>query len=300
MIPYPKISPEIISIGPLTLRWYGLMYVIGFVIGFHILKARIRGNFFKIRMDSADAFITWLVVGMLIGARLVYVFVYNWDQYALRPIEIFYVHQGGLSFHGAALGMITASLIFAWRKGVAGYSALDTLAIGACLGLFIGRIGNFINAELYGRVTDVPWAMIFPTDPKQLPRHPSQLYQGLTEGLLLFLSLSFIHRRMVKRALYRDGVIGATFLILYGVFRFLTEYTREPDAQLGLLSFGLSMGQILCALMIVAGIAMYVHVRRVSPLQKLKAATVATPEGLDRFDRLIWWPLERFLARFVA
>lgn len=301
MIPYPQISPEIFRIGPLAIRWYGLMYVIGFTIGFQILKARIRAGYFKIKLEQADSYLSHLVVGMLIGARLVYVTVYNWDYYSTRLIEILYVQQGGLSFHGAALGMIASMVIFARRNKVSVYSALDTLALTACLGLAIGRVGNFINAELYGRVTDVPWAMIFPSDPKGLPRHPSQLYQGLTEGLLLFLCLSFFHRKMKSSGTYRDGKIGAMFLILYGAFRFVVEFTREPDEQLGYVLSIFSMGQILCILTSISGVLMWLHAWKISPdWQVPKKIKIQAPPKQDFLDRRLWWPLERFLARFVA
>jgi phosphatidylglycerol:prolipoprotein diacylglycerol transferase len=301
VIPYPNIRPEIVQMGPIAIRWYGMMYVIGYILGFHILKARIRGGFFKIPLESADSFISHMVVGMLLGARLVYVTVYNWQYYSNHLAEIFAVHRGGLSFHGAAIGMITASLYFAHKHKATGYSALDTLAIGSCLALFVGRFGNFINGELYGRVTDVPWAMVFPTDPHKLPRHPSQIYQGFTEGLLLFFCLSFWHRRMKARGLYRDGQIGALFLMGYGFFRFFVEFTREADAQLGYFFGGLfSMGQILCFLTFLAGLLMWWHVSKVSPLWAWKSAPVKAPKGMDWVDRKLSWPLERFLARFVA
>jgi phosphatidylglycerol---prolipoprotein diacylglyceryl transferase len=300
VIPYPNISPEIIRIGPIALRWYGLMYVIGFIFGFHILKARIRAGFYKIPLERADAYITYVVVGMLIGARLAYVFIYDWPTYAMDPIRILYIHQGGLSFHGAATGMIVASLLFARRSGVPGYSALDTLAICSPFGLGLGRIGNFINAELYGRATDLPWAMIFPTDPNKIPRHPSQFYQCFAEGPLLFLCLSGIHRYMVRRGRYRDGIIGSSFVALYGFFRFFTEFAREPDAQLGFVLGNFSMGQVLCALMMLISVGMFLHVRKVSPPLKVPNVVIKTPAKMDAIDRSLFWPLERFLARFVA
>jgi len=293
MIVFPEISPEIVRIGPLALRWYSLMYVIGFIIGFHTLKARIRAGLLRIPMDAADSLIGWLIVGMLLGARLVYVFVYNSDHYSVTPSQMLAAWTGGLSFHGAMIGMILACLIFAHRHRISGSSVLDTLAIGAPLGLFFGRIGNFINAELYGRASDLPWAMVFPTDPQRIPRHPSQLYQGLTEGLLLFVVLCFIQKRALRSGTLRAGLIGSSFVIGYGVFRFFVEFTRQPDAQLGFVLGSLSMGQLLCLGMIVAGIVYLAWVLRTQPVIKpepLKAkAAGAAPN----------W-LERTLARWVA
>jgi phosphatidylglycerol:prolipoprotein diacylglycerol transferase len=293
VITFPEISPEIVRIGPLALRWYSMMYVVGFIFAFHILKARIRGGLLKVPMEAADTYIGWLIIGMLLGARLVYVFVYNWDHYSMNPGQILAVWSGGLSFHGAMIGMITASLIFAWRFGAPGYSVLDTLAIGAGPGLFFGRIGNFINAELYGRATDVPWAMIFPTDPEKLPRHPSQLYQGLTEGLLVFFIVCFFQKRALKAGWLRYGQTGNVFVLGYGISRFFVEYTRQPDAQLGFVLGGLSMGQVLCLLMVVASLVIFWHIAktqgRVQPKRMPDKSAGGPPNGF-----------ERFLARFVT
>jgi len=266
MIPYPKISPEIVTIGPLSLRWYGLMYVIGFVFGFHILRARIRAGFMRVSMQYADTYVTYVVVGMLLGARLVYVFVYNWSYYSMHLGEILALWTGGLSFHGAALGMMIASWLYARNYKVNFLSVLDTLAICSPIGLLVGRIGNFINAELYGRVTDVPWAMVFPTDPQQLPRHPSQIYQSFTEGFLLLLILSLSHKRLFKAGKLRNGMLAAIFVGAYGVMRFIVEFTRQPDAQfasnpnsLGTVLGPFSMGQVLCFIMVVIAIFQWRH-----------------------------------------
>jgi phosphatidylglycerol:prolipoprotein diacylglycerol transferase len=298
MIAYPKISPDIVSLGPITLRWYGLMYVIGFVIGFHILKARIRAGFMKVSLELADTYITYVVIGMLLGARLVYVFVYNWPYFSVNPGEILKVWTGGLSFHGAALGMMIASWIYARVYNVNFLSVLDTLAICAPCGLFCGRIGNFINAELYGRVTDVPWAMVFPTDPQQLPRHPSQLYQAATEGVLLLL---VSHKKLLRAGKLKNGLLAAIFVGTYGVLRFFVEFARQPDAQfaspenpMGTVLGPFSMGQVLCFLMILISIAQWIYVTKtqapVSP-KPLKAGKIEDA-GPNAF--------ERFVAKFVA
>lgn len=290
MISYPEISSEIFRIGPIALRWYGLMYVVGFVLGFHILRARIRKGLLRVPMESADSYITHLVVGMLLGARLVYVFVYNWEYFSVHPSEILAVWTGGLSFHGAMIGMVVASAIFAHRHQEKFHSVLDTLAIGAPLALFFGRIGNFINAELYGRETDVAWAMIFPTDPLGLARHPSQLYQAITEGLLLFAVIVVAQKIWLKKGILKDGMLGALFVATYGFFRFFVEYTREPDAQLGLLLGGhFSMGQILCFLMMAVSVFQFLYV--------IKTQNLKNPKPLKNPPKANF--LERFFEKLV-
>ncbi len=262
MLTYPEFSPEIFRVGPLAIRWYGLMYVIGFVIGFQILKSNVRRGLVKLSFRDAENLVSYLVVGMLIGARLFYVVFYNWANYSTNPIEMLYIWQGGLSFHGAAVGMIIACALFAKSRRIPFYMLTDILAYAATPGLFCGRMGNFINAELLGRPTspDFPFAMIFPNDPEKLPRHPSQIYQGLTEGILLYIVLTLMQNKMLKQKTYKTGVIGASFLIGYGLLRFLTEFAREPDKQLGFVLGSLSMGQILCIVMALAGVAVMAHV----------------------------------------
>ncbi len=280
MISYPNIKPEIFSIGPLKLRWYGLMYVIGFFLGFYLLKKRAARGLIRIDYRACESFISYLIFGMLLGARLVYCLIYNWPQYSANPVEIFYVWEGGLSFHGAALGMVASCALFARKFKVPFYSVTDTLAFCAGPGLFFGRLGNFINGELYGRPTSVAWAMIFPRDEMQLPRHPSQLYEAFCEGLLIFVILYFLQKYLLENKKFRHGILGGTFLVLYGVGRFLVEYTREPDAQLGLFVNELfSMGQILCFLMILIGTAVLVHVFRTQKVFVAQRQTKAELEG---------------------
>jgi phosphatidylglycerol---prolipoprotein diacylglyceryl transferase len=201
-----------------------------------------------------DALVGYLLVGMLVGARLVYVLVYDPAQYAAHPLDVFAIWRGGLSFHGAVLGMLSACVLFARKYRLPFWTVADTLALAGTPGLFFGRIGNFINGELYGRPTNVPWAMVFPTDPRQVPRHPSQLYEAVCEGIVLFLVLRTLERRAVNQGWYRPGLLSDAFLIGYGVLRFLIEFTRQPDPQLGLILGPFSMGQLLCALMIAAGL----------------------------------------------
>ena len=283
IIPYPSISPVAFRIGPIAIRWYGIMYLIGYVVGGVLAKWRSRRGLWTLDAAAVDSLIGYLVIGMLVGARLVYVLVYDWATYRVQPLRVFAIWQGGLSFHGAALGMAVACAIFAWRRRVPWLMVTDGLAVCATPGLFFGRIGNFINAELYGRPTNAPWAMVFPTDPLGVPRHPSQLYQALTEGVVLGLALLWLQSRIAREAAatgaIRDGYLSAAFLIGYGVLRFFVEFTRQPDAQLGFVLGSLSMGQLLCTLMIVAGVAIFAFARARPPRPKTFSTEVRTAES---------------------
>ncbi|MCU0625591.1 MAG: prolipoprotein diacylglyceryl transferase [Gemmatimonadaceae bacterium] len=263
-IPYPEIPPELIRIGPVAVRWYGLMYVLGFIVGGRLARKRIRDGTLPLDEVGLDTFVTALFIGMLIGARLVYVTVYDRTLLA-SPLSMIAVWKGGLSFHGAALGMTVACLWMARRAKVPILSLTDALGLCATPGLAFGRIGNFINAELYGRRTDVPWAMVFPTDPDGVPRHPSQLYEMVGEGIVLGLLTWGIEARARAQGWWRPGVGSVVFLVGYGVIRILVEFTRQPDAQLGFLPGGITMGQLLSTLMIVAGLAMAAFVARTPP-----------------------------------
>ncbi len=268
MIQYPNISPDIISVGNFAIRWYSMMYLLGYVIGHRIIKNRVLRGLFQIPVEAVDSLISHFVIGMLIGARLFYVVFYNAEYYMDNIPEALMVWKGGLSFHGAMVGMIVACALFAKKQKVSVWQVTDAMALAAGPGLFLGRIGNFINAELYGRASDLPWAMVFPTDPQGIPRHPSQLYQGLTEGLLLWLFLRWYQNYLIQKKQYRIGVMGGCFLIGYGVIRFLIEFTREPDAQVGYLFSFITMGQILCLAMTAAGFGVMKYVQR-NPILKL-------------------------------
>lgn len=266
MIPYPNIKPEIFSLGPVTVRWYGLMYVLGYAIGYWLLRNRARAGLITISYKACENLITYMIVGMLIGARITYALVYNWDFYSENFLQIFKIWEGGLSFHGAAIGMVAGCAVFARKHNLPFYMVTDMLAFGATPGLFFGRMGNFFNAELWGRPTDLPWGMVFPNDPEKLVRHPSQLYQGFTEGILLFVILLWVQNSTLKTGKFRLGLVGATFLVGYGTLRFLTEYAREPDKQLGFIVGNLSMGQILCSIMVLIGCGVFWHVFKTQPL----------------------------------
>ena len=241
------IDPVIFSLGPLQLRWYGLMYVIGFLIGGQILKYLVRKGFFQIPEKRVDVLITYLLVGMFFGARLAYVFIYNWSYYRNHLLEIAFVWQGGLSFHGAVVGMVCGAWLFAKDNKVPLVQVTDCMALAGAQGLFFGRIGNFINGELYGRMTDLRIGMIFPAGGPH-PRHPSQLYEGIMEGLVLSLILWMIFKKVKNY-----GILTSVFLAGYGVFRFVIEFFRLPDSTLGFFFNWMTMGQILCSFMIVIG-----------------------------------------------
>jgi phosphatidylglycerol---prolipoprotein diacylglyceryl transferase len=261
-LPFPHIPPEIVRIGPIAVRWYGVMYLVGYLVGIAVARRRARRGLVTLDARSIDTLVGYLIVGMLAGARLVYVFVYGRAEYSAHPLDVFAIWHGGLSFHGAVLGMVAASALFARRSRLPFWTVADTLALAGTPGLFFGRIGNFINAELYGRPTNRPWAMIFPTDPMGVPRHPSQLYEAVGEGIVLFLILATLERWAVRQGWYRPGLLSGAFLIGYGVVRFLIEFTRQPDPQLGLVVGQLSMGQMLCATMIAAGMIVIAVVYR--------------------------------------
>ncbi len=261
-IPYPPIHPILFRIGPFAVRWYGIMYVVGYILGAKIAARRAARGLVKLSAADLDAFIGYMMIGMLLGARLMYAAVYEPGHYFGHPFAFFEVWQGGLSFHGAVIGMVAATAIFTRRRGLAFLTVTDTLALAGTPGLFFGRLGNFFNAELYGRATSLPWGMIFPTDPLHIPRHPSELYEAVGEGLVLAAILFWIERRSLARGWYRPGVLSAAFLIGYGVIRFCIEFTRQPDPQLGFVLGPFSAGQLLCAGMVVVGVAFAAYLRR--------------------------------------
>lgn len=247
MIAFPEIDPVMVQIGPLALRWYGLMYTLAFLLGLPLLQYRAKRFMPHLTAEFLGDLVIWLLIGVVLGGRIGYVLFYNAGSYLDDPLAILRVWEGGMSFHGGFLGFF---LIGAWYVRKHGHSVLemaDLIAPIGPLGLFLGRIGNFINGELWGRVTDVPWGMVFP-GAGSLPRHPSQLYEAALEGIVLFVLLWVLGRR--KRP---AGFLLGTFVAGYGVARFAVEFFREPDAHLGLLGLGLSMGQWLSAPMALAG-----------------------------------------------
>jgi phosphatidylglycerol:prolipoprotein diacylglycerol transferase len=257
MLIHPQIDPVAIAIGPLAVRWYGLMYLVGFGMAFLFARSRIKqGKSGNISFAVFDDLFFFCVLGVVLGGRLGYVLFYKPGYYFSHPLEILAVWQGGMSFHGGFLGVILAMVYIARKHGIRWLAVTDFIAPLVPPALAAGRIGNFINGELWGRTTDVPWGMVF-RGAGALPRHPSQLYQFALEGVLLFVILWLYSAKPRP-----TGAVSAMFLIGYGVLRFTAEFFREPDDFLGLLALNLSMGQWLSLPMILAGIAMLAWARR--------------------------------------
>ncbi len=250
MIAYPRIDPVILKIGPLSLRWYGLMYVVGFVSSYLLVIYQIKKGKTKISRAEIDDLFFYLILGLIVGARLGYVLFYNLSFYLENPSEALVLWHGGMSFHGGFLGAFIAGYIVIKRKHLNFFGTADLFIPTCPIGLGFGRLGNFINGELFGKPSDVPWAMIFPQG-GAMPRHPSQLYEAFLEGLVMFVVL-WIYKDKKKR----EGDVLALFLVLYGCFRVFCEMFREPDVQLGYIFGILSMGQILSIIMILIGLGL--------------------------------------------
>jgi phosphatidylglycerol:prolipoprotein diacylglycerol transferase len=257
VIPFPAFDPVLVHVGPFSVRWYALAYIVGILAGWLYARAMIRsdklwGGTPPFGVPDFDDFVLWVTLGIILGGRTGYVLFYNPVYFATHPVEIVQLWKGGMSFHGGFLGCVIAVIAFARRRGIPFLSLGDVTCAAAPIGLFLGRIANFINGELWGRATDVPWAMVFPTDPMQLPRHPSQLYEAGLEGIVLFILLAVLVRR---GALKRPGTIIGVFALFYGFARLFSEFFREPDQQLGFLWGGLTMGMLLSLPLMLAGVA---------------------------------------------
>jgi phosphatidylglycerol---prolipoprotein diacylglyceryl transferase len=244
---HPEIDPVLIHLwGPFQIRWYSLLYVGAFLLARVIMRRLSREERFLFSADDVEEFIVWALVGAVIGARILYCVVYDPAGLTQDPFYLFKIYQGGLSFHGGLLGVIVAAIAFSRKKGIPFWNLADAMALATPSGLAMGRLGNFINGELYGRVTTMPWGMVFPGGGVD-PRHPSQLYEMFLEGILLFAVLWFLKPRVKK-----DGVIAIVFLFGYTLARFIVEFFRQPDSHIGILFLGLSMGQWLSIVMLVA------------------------------------------------
>jgi phosphatidylglycerol---prolipoprotein diacylglyceryl transferase len=257
MLQHPQFDPVAIALGPVAIHWYGLTYLVAFGLFWWLGTRRVKRPHFAARGWTArdvEDLLFWGVVGVVVGGRVGYALFYKPGQYLANPLEILMLWKGGMSFHGGMLGVIVSLALWARIRGRPFLEMMDIVAPCVPTGLASGRIGNFINGELWGRAADpaLPWAMVFPQSGSPLPRHPSQLYQFLLEGLLLFALLWWYGQRERAR-----GQVAAAFLIGYGVLRFVAEFFREPDSFLGLLAGGMSMGQWLCLPMVAAGVALW-------------------------------------------
>ena len=252
-----NINPIFVKLGPIQVSWYGLMYVFGFLASYLLVRYQMKKKDFGVSKLDVENLYFYLILGLVIGARLGYVLFYDLKMYLADPLEIFAIWHGGMSFHGGLIGVLIVGILFSWKNKKSFWKIADLFIVTAPIGLGFGRIGNFINGELYGRVTQVPWAMIFPTDNDHLPRHPSQLYESALEGGVLFLILWFLKDKKLP-----TGGLLAIFLSLYGLFRFFVELFREPDPQLGFILGPFTMGQTLSAFMIIGGIILFLYLKR--------------------------------------
>ena len=249
MLKFPEINPTIVKLGMFEIRWYGLFYIIGFLIAYIFVKRSYAQKNIIIKKENYETLLFNLMLGVIIGARLGYIVFYNLSFYLKHPLHVLAVWQGGMSFHGGAIGVIMFGFLFCKKYKYNFYKLADPVAPFVSVALFLGRIGNFINGELWGRPTDLPWGMVFPSDALQLPRHPSQLYEAFLEGILLFF-ITYIMFRKIKK----PGIVFWSWIGLYGLFRTLVEFVRQPDVQLGHLIGFMTMGQILSFIMIISSL----------------------------------------------
>ena len=248
----PSIDPIIISLGFIDIRWYSIAYILAFVFGSILIKQFNRKSYNLLSNVQVDRFFIWAVIGVIIGGRVGYVLFYQTNLLFLKPLYIFEIWKGGMSFHGGLIGIIFSIYLFSIKNSVKFFYLSDLVSIVAPIGLFLGRMSNFINTELYGRVTDFPFAIIYP-DIDTNPRHPSQLYEAFLEGLILFLILNYL----IFKKNYKIGNCSFSFLIYYGVFRIFSEFFRLPDIQIGYIIGFVSIGMLLSTFMIFAGIILY-------------------------------------------
>jgi len=286
VLPYPKFDPVLINFGPFAIRWYALAYICGILIGWLIARRlianeRLWGGPAPFTVLDFDDFVLWVTLGIILGGRTGYVLFYNLDHFLAHPSEIVQVWKGGMSFHGGFIGCVLAVILFALKRRVAMLSLGDiTCAVGP-IGIFLGRIANFVNGELWGRPTDVPWAMVFPGQAARgVPRHPSQLYEAALEGIVLFAILMLLIRR---GALRRPGLVIGAFAIGYAIMRSFCELFREPDVQLGFLWGGTTMGMLLSLPLLIAGIGFVAFALRrpavdQSPNQAPNQAPIQAPD----------------------
>ncbi len=262
MLQFPNINPTILKIGSFEIRWYGVFYIVGFIIAYVFIRRHYSIKNVKLKKEEYETLLFNLMLGVIIGGRLGYVLFYNFSYYLQNPLHIFTVWQGGMSFHGGAIGVIVSGLIFSKKHNRNFYVLADPVMPLVSIGLFFGRMGNFINAELYGKPTSVPWGMIFPNSDGK-PRHPSQIYEALLEGILLFIITNFMFRKIKN-----PGIVFWSWIGLYGLFRFLVEFVREPDAHLGYIWGFMTTGQVLSSFMIASSLVAIALLIRVKEDEK--------------------------------
>lgn len=257
-LPFPDIDPVIVELGPLAIHWYGLGYVVGILFSWWYARRLIadgglwRGGTAPIKPEDIDDFLVWAAVGVVLGGRIGYMLFYDLARYAANPLEALAIWRGGMSFHGGLAGVTIAIIVFSWRRGIGTWSLLDVIAAGAPVGLGLVRLTNFINSELWGRPSDVPWAVVFPNG-GPLARHPSQIYEALLEGLVLFIVLRILTHGLGK--LKAPGFVAGMFVAGYGLARIFVEFFREPDAHIGYLAGGwLTMGMVLSVPLVLVGL----------------------------------------------
>jgi phosphatidylglycerol---prolipoprotein diacylglyceryl transferase len=250
-IPFPSIDPVLIEVGPFAIRWYALAYIAGLLIGWRYCVMLASKEPKVLDRATLDDFLVWVTLGVVLGGRIGYVLFYNFKEYLAHPLEALQIWHGGMSFHGGAAGVVVALFLFTRKHKLDFLRLGDILVCAVPIGLLLGRLANFVNSELYGRPSDLPWAMVFPADPSQLPRHPSQLYEAGLEGLALFTLLFILQGRSEIRG--RRGYLSGVFLAGYAVARIVSEFFREPDRQLGYLLGGTTMGQLLSIPVLIAG-----------------------------------------------
>jgi len=256
-----NLNPVLLDFGFFAIRWYSLAYVVGILIGWWLGREIILKNFKSIRqkfdLKEFDDLISYLIISIIIGGRIGYIIFYNFEYYTSNPLEIIKIWEGGMSFHGALIGVITGTFLFSIKKKIAPLFFLDIIACVSPVGIFFGRVANFINSELVGKATNVSWSVIFPAV-DMIPRHPSQLYEAFLEGIILFLILNFF----ILKKNYKTGICSYLFLMIYGFFRILSEYFREPDSQVGYLFGFFSMGTILSFFMIFCGVILFTYLKK--------------------------------------
>ena len=246
-----NLNPVALEIFSLKIHWYSLAYIFGIMFGWIYCKKKLIED--KKILDLFDGLINYLIIGIIVGGRVGYILIYNLDYYLSNISEILMIWKGGMSFHGGLVGIVVSTFIFSKKNNVNAFIFLDLIAIVAPIGIFLGRISNFINSELYGKESDIFWSVKF-LAVDEVYRHPSQIYEAIFEGIVLFLILNYLYR---KKVFINPGVISSIFLILYSVFRIIIEYFREPDIQLGYLIFNLTMGQIVSIIFLIFGIYLF-------------------------------------------